>query len=153
MQIKNTTERYGIISKLFHWTVALCVLSMLLMGSLLDVLAGPTQDAVYNWHKSLGLAILALIILFILWSTYNIKPHYPKDMPIAQLIAAKTVRYLLYTCVTAICLSGSIFTTAQCKPPVFWGWFSLPAPFIPLSTHLGHIFRQWHTYLALPILG
>lgn len=151
MQIKNTTDRYGLITKLLHWVIAFCVLGMLLVGSLLDVLAGPTQDAVYGWHKSLGITLLALIIIFILWSARNIKPRYPAGMPFAQLALAKTVRYLLYISVTAICLSGWIFTTAKGSPPVLWGWFNLPAPFVPVSASLGHAVRQWHTYLAWTI--
>lgn len=153
MQIKNTTDRYGVVSKLLHWVVALCVLGMLLVGSLLDVLAGPTQGAVYGWHKSLGVTLLVLMIIFILWSARNIKPSYPAGMPFSQLALAKVVRYLLYISVTAVCLSGWIFTTAKGNPPVLWGWFNLPAPFVPVSDSFGHAVRQWHTYLAWTILG
>jgi cytochrome b561 len=153
MQIKNTTDRYGLITKLLHWVIALCVLGMLLVGSLLDGLAGPTEGAVYLWHKSLGMTLLFLIIIFMLWSARNIKPRYPQDMPFAQLTLAKAVRYLMYIAVVAMCLSGWIFTTAKGKPPVLWGWFNLPAPFVPLSKSLGHIIRQWHTYLAWTIFA
>jgi cytochrome b561 len=153
MQIKNTTDRYGIVGKLLHWVVAFCVLGMLLVGSLLGVLAGPTQGAVYGWHKSLGMTLLALMIIFMFWSARNIKPNYPAGMHFSQLALAKVVRYLLYISVTAMCLSGWIFTTAKGKPPVLWGWFNLPAPFVPLSASLGHTVRQWHTYLAWTILG
>jgi len=127
MQIKNTTDRYGVVSKLLHWVVAFCVLGMLLVGSLLDVLAGPTQGAVYGWHKSLGITLLALMIVFMLWSARNVKPSYPAGMPFSQLALAKVVRYLLYISVTAMCLSGWIFTTAKGNPPILWGWFNLPA--------------------------
>ncbi|MCD6046351.1 MAG: cybB [Gammaproteobacteria bacterium] len=153
MQIKNTTDRYGLVTKLFHGVVALSVMGMLLIGSLLDILAGPTQGAVYGWHKSLGITLLALMIVFMLWSARNIKPRYPQDEPVVQVILAKVVRYLLYGVVTAMCLSGWIFTTAKDNPPVFWGWFNLPAPFVPVSPSFGHTIRQWHTYLAWTILG
>lgn len=153
MQIKNTTDRYGFATKLLHGVVALSVVGMLLVGSLLDVLAGPTQGAVYGWHKSLGMTLLALVIVFMLWSARNIKPRYPHDMPFVQVALAKVVRYLLYGVVTAMCLSGWIFTTAKGNPPILWGWFNLPAPFVPVSASLGHTVRQWHTYLAWAILG
>ncbi len=153
MQIKNTIDRYGIVSKLLHWVVAFCVLGMLLVGSLLDVLAGPTQGAVFGWHKSLGMTLLALMIVFMLWSARSIKPRYPADMPFAQKALAQVVRYLLYISVTAMCLCGWIFTTAKGNPPVLWGWFNLPAPFVPLSDSLGHTLKECHTYLAWAILG
>lgn len=153
MQIKNSTDRYGLVTKLLHWVIALCVLGMLLVGSLLGTLAGPTQDAVYAWHISLGMTLLALMIVFMLWSTRNIKPSYPADMPLAQLTFAKAVRYLLYISVTTMCLCGWIFTTAKGHPPILWGWFSLPAPFVPLSKNLGHMIKQCHTYLAWTIFS
>lgn len=153
MQIKNSNNRYGLISKLLHWICALSVMGMLLVGSLLDVLAKPTEGAVYNWHKSLGMTLLALMIVFMLWSVRNIKPRYPQNMPFAQVALAKVVRYLLYITVTAMCLSGWIFSTAKGKAPVVWGWFTLPTPFVPLSATLGHTIKQWHVYLAWAILG
>ncbi len=148
MQMKNSTDRYGLVAKLLHCLVALCVITMLLVGSLLDVLAGPTNEAVYDWHISLGMTLLALMIALMLWSTRSIKPSYPADMSFAQLTLAKVVRYLLYISVTSMCLCGWVFTTAKGHPPLLWGWFSLPAPFVPLSKSLGHMLKQCHTYLA-----
>jgi cytochrome b561 len=153
MPFRNTSERYGLISKLLHWVIALGVMGMLVVGSLLDTLADRTQGAVYGWHKSLGMTLLALMIIFMLWSSRNIKPPYPEGMPGYQLFLAKFVRYLLYITVTAMCLSGWIFSTAKDKAPVIWGWFTLPAPFIPLSEPLGHAIKQVHVYLAWTILG
>ncbi len=152
MQFKNTTERYGLISKLLHWVIALGVMGMLIVGALLGRLADYTQ-AVYGWHKSSGMTILALMIIFMVWSSRNIKPPYPKSMPDHQLFLAKVVRYLLYITVTAMCLSGWVFSTAKDKAPVIWGWFTLPAPFVPLSQTLGHNIKQVHVYLAWTILG
>lgn len=153
MQIKNTVDRYGFISKLLHWLLALAVIGMLIVGSLLDVLEGPTQGAVYGWHKSLGITILAFMILFILWSARNIKPRYPRDMPRLQITFASVVRYLLYIVVIAMCVSGWVFSTAKGKAPVVWGWFNLPAPFVPRSDSLGHTIKELHVYLAWTILG
>ncbi len=153
MQIKNTTESYGLLSKLFHWLIALAVIGMLIVGSLLDVLKGPTEGAVFGWHKSLGITLLALMILFILWTARNPKPAYPKDMPFIQVALATVVRYLLYIVVPLMCLSGWIFSTAKGKAPVVWGWFSLPAPFVPLSDSLGDAIKAVHVYLAWTILA
>lgn len=153
MQIKNTTDRYGLITKFFHWIIALCVLGMLLIGTLLDTLAGPTEGAVYGWHKSLGMTILVLMIFFIFWSTRNIKPRYPEGMPFSQVTLAKVVRYLLYISIVAMCLTGWIFSTAAGNPPVVWGWFNFPAPFVPLSHPFAHAIKECHTFLAWAIFS
>ncbi len=153
MKLKNTLSQYGAITKLLHWVIALGVMGMLLVGSLLDVLKDPTQGAVYGWHKSLGMTLLLLILIFAFWSSRNVKPSYPADMTFIQTLLAKLVRYLLYFSVIAMCLSGWIFSTAKGKPPMIWGWFTLPAPGVPLSESLGHTVKQIHVYLAWSILG
>src|SRR3954469_16263232 len=55
---------YRPAAKLLHWLVAVCVLTTapvaIAMGR---VSPGPAQDALYNFHKSLGVLILILMIL------------------------------------------------------------------------------------------
>jgi cytochrome b561 len=55
---------YPASSKWLHWLVALSVLTTVPIGLLLPYLApGPTQDGLYNFHKSLGVVILVLMVL------------------------------------------------------------------------------------------
>jgi len=58
---------YPASSKWLHWLVALSVLTTVPIGLLLPYLApGPTQDGLYNFHKSLGILILILMLLRVL---------------------------------------------------------------------------------------
>jgi cytochrome b561 len=58
---------YPASSKWLHWLVALSVLTTVPIGLLLPYLApGPTQDGLYNFHKSLGILILVLMVLRVL---------------------------------------------------------------------------------------
>ena len=58
---------YPASSKWLHWLVAICVLTTVPIGLLLPYLApGPTQDSLYNFHKSLGIVILVLMVLRLL---------------------------------------------------------------------------------------
>jgi cytochrome b561 len=55
---------YPPASKLLHWLVAVCVLTTAPAAiAMVRVSLGPMQDALYNFHKSLGVLIFVLMIL------------------------------------------------------------------------------------------
>src|SRR5678815_3894046 len=64
MTYGTRTDHYPATSKLLHWLVAACVLTTAPVAiAMTRVDKGPTQDLLYNFHKSLGVAILILMIL------------------------------------------------------------------------------------------
>ena len=61
---RNSTETYGILAQALHWCVALLVFVQLALGVYAANL--PVSLARLRWlsyHKSLGLTILALVLL------------------------------------------------------------------------------------------
>src|SRR3989449_7284633 len=82
VNLRNSTESYGIIAQAFHWLVALLVLAQLGLGLYAANL--PVSLARLRWlshHKSLGLAILALVLLRLGWRALNPPPRLPGSMP------------------------------------------------------------------------
>src|SRR5258708_34643259 len=78
MGLRNSTESYGIIAQAFHWLVALLVLAQLGIGLYAANL--PVSLARLRWlshHKSLGLFILALVLLRLGWGGFNLPPRLP----------------------------------------------------------------------------
>ena len=64
MTYGTRTDGYPSTSKLLHWLIAACVLTTAPVAiAMLRVDKGPTQDALYNLHKSLGVLILILMVL------------------------------------------------------------------------------------------
>ena len=64
MTYGTRTDHYPATSKLLHWLVAICVLTTAPVAiTMTRVAKGPTQDILYNFHKSLGVLILILMIL------------------------------------------------------------------------------------------
>ncbi len=60
MTYGTRTDHYPATSKLLHWLIALCVLTTAPVAiAMTRVGKGPTQDLLYNFHKSLGLTILS----------------------------------------------------------------------------------------------
>src|SRR5689334_4696738 len=94
--LRNNATEYGSVSKFFHWIIAAIVMSMLIFGFFMDDTPQSMQPIVYMIHKSFGLSVLALGILFICWSAINPKPKYPSEMPKWQMKLAYTVKIILY---------------------------------------------------------
>ena len=57
--IKNTVEQYGVVSKIFHWLMALLILFMFVVGFLLDKLKAPL---LYDAHKAIGFILLFCLL-------------------------------------------------------------------------------------------
>src|SRR5256886_13000915 len=64
VNLRNSTESYGIIAQAFHWLVALLGLAQLGIGLYAANLPGSLTRLRWLSHpKALGLAILALLLL------------------------------------------------------------------------------------------
>src|SRR2546422_6624171 len=97
VNLRNSTESYGIIAQAFHWLVALLVLAQLGIGLYAANL--PVSLARLRWlshHKSLGLAILALVLLRLGWRALNPPPGLPGSMPRWERRAALATHRLFY---------------------------------------------------------
>lgn len=69
MQLRNSPSRYGFVSIVLHWGVALAVfglfgLGLWMMG--LDYYSPWRKDAP-DLHKSIGLVLLGVMLLRVLW--------------------------------------------------------------------------------------
>ena len=64
MSLKNTTDRWGGISQLLHWTIAILIVLIGIVGLVMGELPrSPKYFWVYTAHKSLGLTVLVLVIV------------------------------------------------------------------------------------------
>ena len=73
MNLKNTSDSYGFISKNLHWILAFLLLSNFFLGFIMvELERGPLKLSIYGFHKSTGILLLSLIILRLFWRTVNI---------------------------------------------------------------------------------
>jgi len=89
MPILNNNQKYGIISIIFHWGMAIIILITFLLGKNL-------QDNFENYyfilqlHNSFGLLIFILAIFRLIWKFLNIKPDAPSNKIIFMKLASLT---------------------------------------------------------------
>ena len=102
--------RYTTTASLLHWLIAVLVLGMIALGwwmqEIPKVPAGPRVNA-YNLHKSIGLAVLLLMLGRVLWRTTHPPPVLPA-MPRWQAQLARGVHLLLYVCLLVQPLTGYV---------------------------------------------
>ena len=103
MTLKNTDDRWGAVSQLFHWVIVVLILVMAYIGLTMgDLPNGPRKINIYALHKSIGLTILALVVLRVLWRMYAGTPSPVAGTPTWQQRVASVTHFLLYALLFAI---------------------------------------------------
>ena len=127
MTYGTRTDHYPATSKLLHWLVAACVLTTapvaIAMGR---VNPGPTQDALYNFHKSLGVLILVLMILRLINRLVVGAPIAEPGIEPWQKTVSSIVHTSLYALLLAMPIVGYIANSAFGATTPFFGLFNLP---------------------------
>ena len=129
MAARNSAEGYGWISRAIHWLMAAGLLGALGFGSYLARIE-PSFDTLwmYGAHKSVGITLLALVLIRVLWHRISPPPApITKGVPGWQVTAAKWSHRLLYLLMVLVPLSGWIGSSGTGIPTVIFGQITLPA--------------------------
>jgi len=143
MLIKNTSEHYGSLTKILHSIILSIIIALLILGHIMGYFSDSLRLNLYNTHKAFGILVLFLGIIFVLWSSQNIKPAYPETLKPWEKLAAHGVRYALYVAMIAMPLFGWCFSTAYGKTTSFFGLFTLAAP-VPVDLRWAGFFASAH---------
>lgn len=123
---RNTTERFGLITRALHWGMAALIVALLALGLWLSSMQpGLSTIQLYGLHKTLGLTVLALVILRVIWHRIS-----PPPGPLAlgwQVRAARLGHLALYILLLVIPLSGWIGSSATGIDTVFADRWVVPA--------------------------
>ena len=127
MTYGTRTDGYPPTSKLLHWLVAICVLTTVPVAiAMVRVDKGPTQDMLYNFHKSLGVLILILMVLRLINRFAVGAPIPDPNIERWQKAASSAVHGLLYVLLLAMPVVGYVANSAYGAPTPFFGLFTLP---------------------------
>ncbi len=138
MAAGNRVLRYGNVAIALHWLIAALVIGNLCIGEYFGDLpqGDPNLFALVQFHKSLGLTVLALSVARLGWRLVNPVPPLPASMHPALRVLARATHVLLYVLIIAIPLSGWAMVSASPLglPTMYFGLFRWPH--IPLLAHL-----------------
>ncbi|HYD55945.1 MAG TPA: cytochrome b [Burkholderiales bacterium] len=123
---------YGKVAATLHWVVGVAIVFQCALGWwMLDLPKGAdgTRAWWFNFHKSVGLAIAALVFFRIAWRLQNRPPGLPAWLPAWQRTAALLSHRGLYACMVALPVSGYLGSTFSGYPVKLfgatlpaWGW-------------------------------
>ena len=124
----SPSRGYDPIAVVLHWFLAAAVAGQFALGWLMQEIAksppGP-RAAAFNLHKSIGLAILALMLFRLAWRARHAPPPFPA-MPAWQARAARANHALLYGLLLMLPIVGYLGSAFSGYPVRFFG-IALPA--------------------------
>lgn len=157
MSLKNSTDRWGGISQLLHWTIAILIVLIGIVGLVMGELPrSPKYFWVYTAHKSLGLTVLALVLVRIGWRLYAGAPRPVPGTPRLQALLASATHGAIYLLILALPLSGWIYDSANALRPFRWfGLVEVPKLVAPdealaASAHGAH---EWLFWLLMALVA
>jgi len=128
MTYGTRTDHYPATSKVLHWLVAACVLTTAPVAiAMVQVGEGPTQNMLYNLHKSLGVLILVLMALRLINRLAVGAPIPDPGIEPWQQTVSSAVHTSLYVLLLAMPIVGYIANSAYGAATPFFGLFDLPA--------------------------
>lgn len=115
----DTKQRYGSISRIFHWGMAVLIAWQLL--KIFDRIADGEHwvgQTLVPWHISIGSLLLLLVVLRIIWATRQRHNRPEQDPATAWLV--KVGHFLLYAGMVLMPITGVLYMVGS-----GYGW----APF------------------------
>ena len=154
----NSPGRYGALATLLHWTVFLLVLNQYVAAVLMtsigrnEQVLGLTQGNLYNWHKSIGLSALAVVLVRYTWRKATALPDWAPGLAPWERTLAHAVERVLYGCLFLTAVTGFVFVMAGGYGVAFLGLWPLPNP---IGEHrlLAWISQLTHAATAYALVG
>lgn len=155
----NPTEpaRYDDTAIMLHWLAAALIVCGFALGLVMTGLSvSPTRLRLFNWHKWVGVTVLAVSLLRLAWRAGHhppaLGPQLLAALPGWRLAAYRATHRLLYVLFLAVPLSGWAYSSATGFPVVWLGGLALP-DFVAPDKALVQPLRTLHHGLAYALGG
>lgn len=153
----NPVARYTNIAIALHWAMALAFFLMIGSGLSFDWITDKAlKFQLYQWHKSLGLILLALFFMRVIWRLTHYPPALPDGISRLDLIGAKLGHLALYAFMLLIPLSGWIMVSSSPYglPTFIFGLFEWPhIPGMAANESINHLAKDAHEIMAYLFAG
>jgi cytochrome b561 len=102
----SSSDRYGTVAVLFHWSIAVLIVLAFALGLTVDLFPDTWKGAVINSHSLLGLAVLILSILRLSWRRIHPIPEFSEAVGPFVRISAKVGHAALYVLMIVVPIIG-----------------------------------------------
>ena len=143
----DVPHRFTLAQRLLHWLMAACILAMLFIGAGMVSTVAPKYLPLILIHKTLGVILLALVLIRLALRLYYGAPSLPDDLPRAMKLGARSSHLLLYGFMIIMPLLGLGMLWAASYPVVLYGDVEIPA-LLPQSDRGHTLLWNAHVYLG-----
>ena len=151
--IKDTKDRFGLVSVLLHWYIAATILFLVLSGSTIHYVGvhgplRPLRESLAWWHMSFAITAAPFILYRIYWRLRFGKPKTHTQHPFFQFTADAVWRLLLFIVACQV-ITGPSRQLTRPEPLL---WFGHPV-ITPQAWMVGdtNFLRRLHYYGAMTI--
>lgn len=152
--IRNTTARWGSLSRALHWVLGLAILFMLAYGWWFNhIAARPVRYFHRSIHADIGYLILLLMAIRLIWRAVNPVPAPLAGSPTWERVLARVNHWALYIVTMLVAGLGWAHSGAH-KPDYadFFGWFRVPQ-FTSTDKVMADRYEDLHIYAAYLLIG
>jgi cytochrome b561 len=151
MSFRSTSLRYGVAAQTIHWLTAILVLAAYLLGEggPESRLYAPERASQLTAHETIGMLVLALLVIRILWRLVDSRPE-DEPMPAWMRILSSAVHGILYLLLAAIPLTA-IFGAWFSGHPIFFAGSPI-GPFLGEAKDVSESLLEIHETLGNVIL-
>ncbi len=129
MQVRNTSSRFGLVSVVLHWLVALAVFGLFGLGYYMVDLGyyDPWYRKAPDIHRSIGILLFIAMLGRLAWRWGNRAPAPLATHKRWEVLTAHAIHGLLYLLIFVAMVSGYLISTADGSAIDVFGWFRVPS--------------------------
>jgi cytochrome b561 len=143
----DAPHRFAPLQRLLHWLMAVCIFAMLFIGVGMVSTVTPKYLPLVLVHKTLGFALLVLVLIRLALRLHYGAPPLPVDLPAAMKLGAKLSHQVLYALMIVMPLLGLGMLWAAAYPVVLYGGIQIPA-LLPQNDGVHTLLWNAHFYLG-----
>ncbi|WP_333713142.1 cytochrome b [Yoonia sp.] len=147
-------QGYSTPTRWLHWLTALVVLSTIPVGGIMtaDDLSRGVQNALYIYHKNIGILIILLVIARLVMRALTPAAPLPASMPAWQKNAAAVSHVMLYLLLIVMAVSGYVRVVAGGFPIESLNAVGMPF-LVPRSDDLAETAQWIHATARFVLVG
>jgi cytochrome b561 len=147
---KNEVNRYGRVSRMLHWTIAILFIALIPMGIFTSMIPEDAdyRNAYYVVHKSIGVTIFLLVLVRLVWNKLSRRPSLDNALTTREEKLAHRAHNTLYFMMLAIPITGFMMTSYHGYETYFFFWEIQP---LWEESDIYQVWGGFHKYL-LPYL-
>lgn len=149
MNIRNSNDEFGLISKLLHWLIAVSIIILIAVGWYMVKLSD--EDIwywrLYDFHLTLGLALLIVVALKFIWWLVSPGPAPLPGLTRWERGFARGVHGFFLIAMVSIPLSGFVFVATNGEAIELYETITIP-DVGELSKSARDLLSDVHYYLS-----